>query len=173
MKVCFLQSGHNLRNALLLNLDIILFGMKHDWSTVLNGGEPLIQCTVATSVSVFCRASTAVQVEQTKQGVRSPAPPPHQKRICFYGALLQLPLGNTALFLNRQGHWELLFSNRQPNDMHICMYKTNSCFLLCLPLYHWYRQVWSCPLITDEPLCLFLLVCHSSFPSKAFIKTPD
>lgn len=34
----------------------------------------------------------------------------HQKRTCIYGALPRHPLGNTALFLNRQGHQELSFS---------------------------------------------------------------
>lgn len=62
-------------------------------------------------MSHLCTAEqTAVQVEQTKQGVRSP-PPPHQKRICIYGALPRLPLGNAALFLKRQGHRELSFGN--------------------------------------------------------------
>lgn len=50
-------------------------------------------------MSHLCIAEqTAVQVEQTKQGVRSPLPPPHQKRICIYGALPRLPLGNAAIF---------------------------------------------------------------------------
>lgn len=41
---------------------------------------------------------TVRQVEQTKQGVCSPLPPPHQKRSCIYGTLLRLPLGNAAIF---------------------------------------------------------------------------
>lgn len=37
-------------------------------------------------------------MEQTKRGVRSALPPPHQKRIRIYGTLPRLPLGNAAIF---------------------------------------------------------------------------
>ena len=97
------------------------------------GSEPLVQCTVAlislkdidSKVSGLCIAEqTDVQVEQTKQGVNSSLPPPHQKRICIYGALPRHPPGNTALFLTRQGHRELSFSGGPQHTnthAHICL----------------------------------------------------
>lgn len=124
---------------------------------------------------------TAVQVEQTERGVCSPLPPPRHKRICIYGVLPRLPLGNAALFLNRQGHQQLSFSGRQHicactiTHAHLDVYTKTKLTFPIPPLHslfwQWDRQARSCPLIKHTSPCLFLLVHCRCCPSKALIKT--
>lgn len=137
---------------------------------------------IDSKTSLLCIAEqTAVQVEQTKRGVGSPLPPPHQKRICNYGALPRLPLGNMALFLNRLGHRELSFRGRRQQTaaltlarLHICTYTTQTKLMhyhlhLRLPLQQRDRQVRSISK-QNTPLFLFVLVHHHLCPFYLLIK---
>lgn len=129
-----------------------------------------------SKTSPLCIAEqTAVQVEQTKQGVRSSLPPPHQKRICNYGALPRLPLGNMALFLNRLGHRELSFRGRRQQTaaltfahLHICTHADKKLILPSpsLSVSFLKRQTEKCETDQSEnkPLCPFL-------PSLPFLCT--
>lgn len=136
-----------------------------------------------TKMSHLCIAEqTAAQVEQTKQGVRSPLPPPQQKRVCIYGALPRLPLGNAALFLKRQGHRELSFSGRQHTvartlaHAHLHVHKdqtpiSNSGFNFKPALSNTRTDEREAPrLIKHRPLFLSLLAHSHLYPSKALIQ---
>lgn len=149
--------------------------MRHD------NIRKIFMSDIDSKTSLLCIAEqTAVQVEQTKQGVRSSLPPPHQKRICNYGALPRLPLGNMALFLNRLGHRELSFRGRRQQTaaltlahlhMHICTY-TDKTHILPSPSLSASlakRQVRSGSK-QNKPLCSFLLVHRHLCPFYVLIK---
>lgn len=109
-----------------------------------------------------------MQVEQTKQGVRSPLPPPCQKRICIYGTLLRLPLGNAAIFEEAGSPGALI--QWQTTDWHTRTCTSARTNTFPIPSRVGLSNTQTPSMKNKKWLCLSLPVhCHLS-PSEALIK---
>lgn len=155
---------------------------------MINGSEPLNQSTVTTLERYSCRTLTVkclISVLLNKQPCRWS----RQSKVSALLFLLHIRRGAvsmvrchgfpwvTALFLTRQGHWELSFRGRRQHthnartSAHTQRHNSHYQFPLCLPLFNTETDAHEAtPLIKNKPLCLSLLMHRHLCPSKALIK---